>query len=47
MINYNLINKSKKILTIKSKNVKADVTEIEKKIDEIVYELYGLTTGGN
>ncbi|HAC65526.1 MAG TPA: type II restriction endonuclease, partial [Cyanothece sp. UBA12306] len=31
-----------KILEIKRQNPKADTTELERKIDEIVYELYGL-----
>jgi adenine-specific DNA-methyltransferase len=38
-----IIKLVEKTLTIKGKNVKADVTEIEKKIDKLVYELYGLT----
>jgi len=31
------------ILTIKKANPKTDTTDLEAKIDEIVYELYGLT----
>ena len=32
-----------KILAAKKKNTSADTTKLEKEIDEIVYEIYGLT----
>jgi hypothetical protein len=32
-----------KILAIKRKNIKADVSELEAEIDQLVYQLYGLT----
>ena len=31
------------ILTIKTNNPQADTTDLEKKIDQLVYKLYGLT----
>lgn len=36
-------SKVKEILTLKSQNPKADTTVLEQEIDQLVYELYGLT----
>ena len=33
-----------RILQLKSQNIDADIAELEKQIDDLVYELYGLTT---
>ena len=38
-----IINNVDEILKIKSKNFNADVSEIEREIDKIVYGLYGLS----
>ena len=38
-----IINKVDEILKIKNENFNADVFEIERKIDRMVYGLYGLT----
>jgi hypothetical protein len=37
------IEKVEKILTIKKENPKADTSALENEIDQLVYELYGLT----
>ena len=38
-----IINKVDEIFKIKNKNSNADVSEIEREIDKIVYGLYGLS----
>lgn len=37
-----IINKVDEILKIKNENFNADVSEIEREIDNLVYRLYGL-----
>jgi type II restriction/modification system DNA methylase subunit YeeA len=38
-----IVKHVEKILNEKDENLKTDTTEIEKEIDHLVYELYGLT----
>ncbi len=41
--NISLIEKSKQIMFAKKQNPNSDTTQLEKEIDQMVYELYGLT----